>query len=758
MNYLDSNDVQALSAYYANADINMHALKDTKVQLYGKNGLLSGDNKLVEFKQGQSLKIVGRSRTDNNEFIVKVGDNKYAKMTFSMSEYDKIFGTDEDSYRSKSEYVSRGTHGGAFSFDSDGSDIRFNQFMKEIDDNNAALRDAYANDSGNSGGSDFNNDAKLLTSFNSNEKIVVPEEPMQSNVAKTILEPTVRSYGIPPQWTKYVDPRIGGFTLTETTIKVGLGRRYTSVTISNPTILELAPGYIKYSNWLDGENLADLASNFTANQGESEALALVSQFASHGNNFYTIQPCFGNNSYEMGRAGSDHRAFKVPGYITYVNVLMGIAAVFLSRVEAERNRTPTNMNVDTIKKYTSTGLRIDLPPLSQRKPLNVTSSQTYAQMDWIIYDKPTGYLTIGGTVIGSFNGADYGDTSSNAQGTRFDYLKFYLSGSTSSSDEFSTAVDESTLGTLASSLNVALKETAYWLGSVGGSFLADVSGDFDKIMDSIPNNPFANMFSVDDLLGGAKLVFPKIITDSQYGKSISCECTFPSIYGDEEAIYLNTLLSYLHLLAFVLPHQVTTKLEMYTFPFLVKAFCRGLFNTELGAITSFNVSRGGNDNALWSFNGPAEIVTVNFEITPLINNLVMTSTRDNPGWLLKNKGLQEYMSSIAAFDARNDQYELAMDIFTSMLSNYVSAKISGILSPLLQSEFITTIREIKNRLEQIGGFSGAVDEFKERLNRIWSPTEIGTAQPLDTSGDRANWYVNESNGSDVYQSFYNEVN
>jgi hypothetical protein len=142
---------------------------------------------------------------------------------------------------------------------------------------------------------------------------------------------------------------------------------------------------------------------------------------------------------------------------------------------------------------------------------------------------------------------------------------------------------------------------------------------------------------------------------------------------------------------------------MYTFPFLVKAFCRGLFNVDMGAITNFSVQRGGQDNMLWSFKGAAEIISVDFEITPLINNLVMTSTLDGPGWVLANKGLQEYMSSIAAFDARNDQYDLALDLFEAMLANGISAKISGIANPLSQSEFVSGIREIVQRVAQTGG-------------------------------------------------------
>jgi hypothetical protein len=570
------------------------------------------------------------------------------------------------------------------------------------------------------------------------------------------------SYGLPPQWTKYVDPRVMGFTTGTDSAgvdlsklirflasigsnssgfraKVGLGRRYTEVTISNPTILELAPGFMKYSNWLSRPDISQAISDFSNSGGEAGAQSLIADFAEQEGSFYTIKPCFLNQLYSMTDDNAS-RANQFGGYMSYVNILLGMAAVFLSRAEVNSIAGSQMTDADfQVRKYYSDGTSDMQPPLSRRQPPNMENTKSYAQMDWTMYDKRSGFITIGGYVIGAAGGASNSDASSNASATMFDYIKFYLTGSTTAQDQFQTSVEDSFLGNLANTLNTAVKEAAYWANSLGGGLLNDIAQGAKDVIDSVTingANPLQNIFAIPEMLGGAKLVFPQIITESKYGKSISCECTFPSIYGDEEAVYINTLRSYLHILAFVLPHQVRTNLDMYTFPFIVKAFCRGLFNVEMGAITSFSVQRGGQDNTLWSFNGPSEIISVEFEITPLINQLVMSSSQDGIGWLMKNKGLQEYLSAVSAFDARNDQFELALDLFRAMFNNRVAAKFSGILTPLAQSQWVSTIINVGRAANYGEGMSGLLRNLENDTLSDWinfSQTGSGTTE--NTWGD-----------------------
>lgn len=695
---------------------------DTHATIWG-NG---GKNTSIDITAGTEWFIVGRDNSaisnSVDTFIIRNSDNKYAAVRIDTNITNASLNEDGEAVKTYDEYARAQYNGLTFIYTINDPESGAVETINSTDDYNKFVQDSQAvidatkkqiNDVASQKiEQTFDN---VVTAFG--ESIVTPvTSEMDTTEVSLRMEPTIWTYGLPPQWTKYVDPRVMGFTTCQNTsagvvgpeIPVGLGRRYTGVIISNPTILEIAPGYMRYAKWMNKDQTFLDALNAYKNMDgfgavtETVGKGLISQFESHSSKFYTIKPCFNDNAaYSVGDV--DDKNFQFGGYISYVKYLMILAAVFLSRSEAQRSSGSTTVDMSGttyLKFYSDREESEQVSPLSNRIAPRLNTQ--YKKIDWQKYNKHSGYLTIGGFVLGATGGANNGDTSSNAHESAFDYMKFYLSGSTSAQDSFSTDVEESFLGQLATTVNAAMKETAYWLGSDVGGFAQDLVSTAEGIINAVSfkgSNPLGGIFNVAEMMGGGKIVFPQIITNSKYGKSIECECTFASIYGDEEALYLNTIMPYMHLLAFVLPHQVRTSLEMYTFPFIVKAFCRGLFNVEMGAITSFSVQRGGGDNSLWSFNGAAEIVTVNFEITPLISNLVMTSSFDGAGWLLKNTGLQEYMSAITAFDARNDNFELAYDILTAGLGGSFVSKLSSVLTPLAQNEVVSSIINFERKLD-----------------------------------------------------------
>ena len=655
-------DQAPYNMYVGSTKSDIFVTQDTTVQLYSyKDGKEIGQ--LVDFKSGTSFSIVGRNQDNTNEFLIKYG-NYYAFISAPNTADAAINGQGTASNAWLNSHPT-------LQFDPDADNAtNFNLLVAEANDD-IARSNAYATESQQTetpqNTIDITN-PQLAVRFdayntNENERVVPYDIPKLTPAKQSAYDKIIASYGTPPQWTRYVDPRIYTLTLdspgtsskdvlsevfgvasavlnrqnfNRSKINVALGRRYTTVIISNPTIIELAPGYIKYSEWLGTDGFVDAVENYNESADPTD---LIDIFSGRDSKFYTIEPCFSNSNL------SESASY---GYITYVNALLYIAAIFLSRAKEDVGETRVV--------YHSSGIRLKaMPaPLSQRMVPN--TSTKYSEINWERYDKASGYINIGGRIIGTA-GRDMGGSD------RFDYINFYLSGSTNANDNFETQVEESTLGNLANTVNAALKETAYW---TNGTFIDDAKNKLDEIFNGNTLNgvkPLNGVFNIAEMIGGAKLVFPKIITESSYGKSIQCECTFVGLYGDEEALYLNTLVPYFHLLAFVLPHQVKSSLEMYTFPFLVKAFCRGLFNVEMGVISSFSVQRGGNDQALWSYNGTAELITVSFEVTPLLTNLVMSSESDGLKWIMRNKGLQEYMSTIAAFDARNDKYDLALEIW-----------------------------------------------------------------------------------------------
>ena len=705
--------------------------REYSVEIYTYDNDGNKIGKLETFKPGETIDVVGKVPGSNNEYVVDNGQGKYAIIDFDTADYAG------KNYENAAMYV-QSQHGGAFNFQGT-SGVNFNEFIEGMSADSKQRENANANSSSdnNTQTDDSTSFANAINAFG--EQIVVPGSRDESvypadDAFKILLEPTVRSYGLPPQWTKYVDPRVGGFALTDIGTKVGLGRRYMGVTISNPTVLEIAPGFMKYTKWLTQDT--DFLSKLNNFSETGDPTDLVAIFEKNNSTFYTIQPCFSEKWYSM----SSSEKTKFAGYMSYVNVLMQVASIFLSKTEMQRNGT---LRDQTTIKYKSNGTYVMKPVLHKRKPPNYRN-RTYDRADWTFFDKPTGHLTFFGFKLGEFAGANHGDKSTNTNESAFDFIRFYLTGNTTATDEFQTSVEDSFLGGLANTVNAAMKETAYWLDSVGGNIVDSIITGAKDVINSVSlngKNPLQGLSSmVDEMVGGGKLVFPKIITDSAYGKSIHCECTFPAIYGDEEAIYLNSLRGYLHLLAFVLPHQTKTSIEMYTYPFIVKAFCRGLFNVEMGAITSFSVQRGGTDNALWSFNGASENITVDFEITPLINNLVMTSSLDGPGWMLKNKGLQEYLSTIAAYDSRNDRFELGVDIFMAMWQSEWRAKGANIFSSLAQSSLVSSVINTGRIVQEVVEDGGFVDIFGDATGNIMDyvkgmVTRYEQPKPVEETGE-----------------------
>ena len=737
----------SIPVYKADTPIKVYATADTRLQVYvyGKKGKQSGG--IYDVKQGNEFYIIGRDQSNTNSYLVQIG-NKYAFITIPDAANGAIsaYGSSANAFLNK--YLDNSGQGLKFDpgVNPDGSVTDYASMFNQFNDdaNNSFIAEEYARAETISAEMQAEIDTPLEVYNYSNEIVVKPGNTDVDGDKETVYESIVRSHGVPPQWTKYVDPRViiieprsadvsssidttNIWTIMQSATaaasesssgfwkaRIALGRRYSSVIISNPTVIEIAPGYIKFANWLGSSDIAAAAdafnSSFNADNPSADAAAtLTAAFSERDGVFYTIKPCFTGDT-AVG-AGVTR-----PGYIKYVNALMRIAAIFLSRSKS------TNASAKK-KVYGSMGATTEIPETLGTRIVPNYGGNRYNQSDWTGFNKPSGFihLTVGGMVL---NAATNGSTGTTE---RFDYIKFYLTGSTTADDQFETGIEESMLGNIANTINSALKEAAFWTADDGplASVLNTIKAGAEEIFNKTQLNgvnPLSGVFSISEMVGGAKIVFPKIITESSYGKSINCECSFAAIYGDEESIYLNSIMPYLHLLAFVLPHQVKTSLEMYTYPFIVKAYCRGLFNVEMGVITNFNVSRGGSDNALWSFNGPAELISCNFTVTPLITNLVMTPDDYGLAWIMKNKGLQEYISAITAFDARNDKYDLALDIAASWMTSSVVSKFRNIFENFTTSELVTDFVQFVDVLGNEGGLAGAAEnaagKFSSAINNM----------------------------------------
>ena len=485
----------------------------------------------------------------------------------------------------------------------------------------------------------------------------------------------VKAYGAPPQTTMYADPRIISLA-TSFGPTVLVGRKFADVIVSNPTILSLCPGVVKYNQLLAG--------SFDKTD-EDSILAYAQKALSNDQNgkICEFQPCW----YSSVKSQD--------GYIKYVNALNQVTAIAMSRQKINDDEGTS---------------------LAERRFPGDRSNSLYRNFDWQNYDTPDNDVNriFSGTsttpaqaaenlvnnitkVIKDFKSGTLLSELSEAIGS-YKYINFYCSGNNSVSEQFETSVRSSTLEDMINGqLSSTIKEIAFYTGGlVGDAALEDIDKWANETSTSLGLDA-GLLKSASEIFSGGRIVFPQIVDDCTYGKECQFTVRFIAGSGNCEARYLMRC-EFNHLLAFILPKQLKGQLDMYTTPFLVRAVCRGRFSCEMGVLTNIRVTYGGQDDMAWTVDGQPTEMEVSFSITPLYTKLYMTSRDQLAGMFLKNTGMMEYILVNSGVDLRIPQLQMKADILAGMDSGYVTSVTNpeNLFERLYNSKIVTSLREIMN--------------------------------------------------------------
>ena len=113
-----------------------------------------------------------------------------------------------------------------------------------------------------------------------------------------------------------------------------------------------------------------------------------------------------------------------------------------------------------------------------------------------------------------------------------------------------------------------------------------------------------------------------------------------------------------------LPKQLSS--TMYTYPFILKTFQRGKYNSDLSVITNLSINKGGGDNTSWTVDGLPTEIDCEFDITPLYSSL-MTSTTSHPFLYLQNNSLIDYLATLAGVDMIVNQAAMKLELAKSAI-------------------------------------------------------------------------------------------
>ena len=242
---------------------------------------------------------------------------------------------------------------------------------------------------------------------------------------------------------------------------------------------------------------------------------------------------------------------------------------------------------------------------------------------------------------------------------------FYLDGLNQVQESFSNETTESSLASTINGFADQARELRFLFGSEG-SVAADLMNSASEVTSSITSQLAGSLAKagggivgsladkgVNTVLNGGKIVFPEIWSNSNYDKSYSLEVKLRSPDHDSLSIFLNILKPYCKLLCLALPRQSKNAQgeydpNGYSSPFLVKAYSKGMFNVDMGIISSLSVSKGAE--CCWNDDGLPTQIDISIEIKDLYHSLAKSSMWDSNNILASINSLTGVVNNTSYMD------------------------------------------------------------------------------------------------------------
>ena len=266
--------------------------------------------------------------------------------------------------------------------------------------------------------------------------------------------------------------------------------------------------------------------------------------------------------------------------------------------------------------------------------------------------------------FGKWSGNLFGNMSNMAFGTALqsiDYIGFKVEKSTSVSEGISNTTCPLEI---AGTINGKANEGANKRDSLAGMFLSGRSGL--PIIDQISQFVGSTLNVLADSVGAGNMVnivtgngyadIPERWQSSSFSRSYNVEIQLRARYADPVSWLQSVGIPLCCILAGCMPRGIGG--SMYTSPFLVRCYCKGMFSIPTGIIENCSMTRGGSEFG-WSINRLPLAIDVNLTIKDLSPILYIGMDND------MNAGMDEYMSTLTGLGL----YERAF-IFPRLLRRF----------------------------------------------------------------------------------------
>ena len=246
-------------------------------------------------------------------------------------------------------------------------------------------------------------------------------------------------------------------------------------------------------------------------------------------------------------------------------------------------------------------------------------------------------------------------------------LVFYLDGLNNVSESFSNSTTESSLAGMINGLSDQVNELKFLFGKGNNSLaseLANAASDASETigsgLSSISQGLAGGIIgsvtqNIPAFMDGGKIVFPKIWGDSSFDRSYNLEFKLRSPDHDSLSLFLNVIKPYCKILALALPRSLNNDPNLYRSPLLVRAAAKGMFNVDMGIISSLSVSKGAE--CCWNDDGLPTQIDISITIEDLYTSLHSSEFGGNilhaagdAAAMVQNTAYQDYLANLAGLN------------------------------------------------------------------------------------------------------------
>jgi hypothetical protein len=261
-----------------------------------------------------------------------------------------------------------------------------------------------------------------------------------------------------------------------------------------------------------------------------------------------------------------------------------------------------------------------------------------------------------------------------------EYIAFYLDSETSISESFSTSTTTSKLADTVNSMSDVAKELQFLAGPIAGMRVeAFDDSNFEATMKDIQkiskehlgnNRLFNNLAEQFATVGkGGKIAFPEIWEDTEFSKSYDISIKLRTPDADKLSWYLNICVPLIHLLGLAAPQQLGP--NGYKSPFLVRAYYKGIFNCDMGIITSMSITKG--KESAWTVDGLPTEVDVSISLKDLYSLLTITNAdKTSVKNFLNNTCLMDYLANTCGININKPELTRTLETYVLLSKNKVT--------------------------------------------------------------------------------------